>query len=83
MLTLLVVLVAIIPIMGRWGLKSESWRRLRDMNKSIAHEESQKVSAESLGGNSGEFSVMEAKDVKISSCQKLRRHQRDEKETDH
>lgn len=42
-----------------------------------------KVSAENPGGNSGEFSVMEAKDVKISSCQKLHRHQRDEKETDH
>lgn len=69
--------------MGSWGLKSESWRHLRDMNKSIAHEESQKVSAENLDGNSGEFSVMEAKDVKISSCQKLHRHQRDEKETDH
>lgn len=69
--------------MGSWGLKSESWRHLRDMNKSIAHEESQKVSAENLDVNSGEFSVMEAKDVKISSCQKLHRHQRDEKETDH
>lgn len=50
------------------------------MNKSVAHEESQKISAESPGGNSAVFSNTEAQDVKISSCQKLHRHQRDEKE---
>lgn len=55
---------------------------LRDMSNSVAHEESQKICAESWGLNSGEFCVVEAKDVKISSCQKLGRHGRDEKETE-
>lgn len=56
---------------------------LRNMNKRVAPvEESQKISAESLGGNSGDCSVLEAKSVKISSCEKLHRHQRDEKETE-
>lgn len=69
----------------RWGLKSESWEKclcFKNMNESIAPEESQKISAESLCGNSGEFSVMEAKHVKVSSCQKLHRRQRDETETE-
>lgn len=56
---------------------------LRDMSNGAAHEESQKISAESRGLNSGAFRAVEAKDVKISSCQKLGRHGRDEKEADH
>lgn len=48
----------------------------------MAYEESQKISPESLGQDSGEFGVMEAKDVKISHCRKLHRRQRDEKETE-
>lgn len=55
---------------------------LRDPSNSVAHEERQKMSAESSGLNSGEFSVVGAKDVKISSCLKLGRHRRDEKETE-
>lgn len=55
---------------------------LRDMSNRVAHEESQKISAESSGLNSGEFSAVEAKEVKISSCQKLGRHRRDEEETE-
>lgn len=51
-----------------------------DKNKNIAHEGNQKISPRgSLGWSSGEFTVVEAKGVKISSCQKLYRHQRDEK----
>ena len=42
-------------------------------------DKSQKISPGSLGRSSGEFTVVEANGVKISSCQKLYRHQRDEK----
>ena len=50
-----------------------------DRNKNVAHEKSQKISPGSLGRSSGEFTVVEANGVRISSCQKLYRHQRDEK----
>lgn len=55
---------------------------LRDPSHGLAHEVSQKISAESAGLHSGEFSAVEAKDVKISGCQKLGRHRRDEQETE-
>lgn len=57
-------------------------KKVRKMNKNTVHEESQKISAQSLGQNY-EFSVVETKDIKIFNCPKLHRHQRDEKETDH
>lgn len=60
----------------------EKYLCLRDLNKNTAHEESQKINPESLGQNLGEFSIVEAKDVKISNCQKMHGHQRYEKEAE-